>query len=91
MSKTSIEVKSDWPGAEVMLVPVAQLVPYARNPKKHPEAQVDQIAASIQEWGFTIPVLIDEDGGIIAFGKEDDQSRRNQPETGLMGLAKNKN
>ena len=32
----------------------------------HPETQVAQIAASIQEWGFTMPVLIDEHGMIIA-------------------------
>jgi DNA modification methylase len=45
---------------------VDKLIPYARNAKKHPPEQVDQIAASIQEWGFTIPVLVDDDGMIIA-------------------------
>ncbi|WP_135503080.1 site-specific DNA-methyltransferase [Roseovarius aestuariivivens] len=58
--------RTDWPGAAVKLMPVASLVPYARNAKMHPEAQVGQIAASIQEWGFTIPVLVDEHGMIIA-------------------------
>ena len=58
--------ETDWPGVEVKLVSVASLVPYARNAKNHPEAQVGQIAASIEEWGFTVPVLIDEDGMIIA-------------------------
>lgn len=56
----------DWPGAQVKLMAAASLVPYARNPKMHPETQVAQIAASIQEWGFTMPVLIDEHGMIIA-------------------------
>jgi len=42
------------------------LVPYARNARTHSEAQVAQIAASIREFGWTNPVLIDEDGGIIA-------------------------
>jgi len=45
---------------------VASLVPYARNSRTHSEAQVQQIAASITEFGFTNPVLIDAGGGIIA-------------------------
>lgn len=45
---------------------VADLVPYARNAKKHPPAQVAQIAASIREFGFTVPVLVDASSGIIA-------------------------
>ncbi len=42
------------------------LIPYARNSRTHSDAQVAQIAASIKEFGFTNPVLIDADGGIIA-------------------------
>jgi DNA modification methylase len=42
------------------------LVPYARNARTHSDAQVAQIAASIKEFGFTNPVLIDVAGGIIA-------------------------
>ena len=42
------------------------LIPYARNSRTHSEAQVAQIAASIKEFGFTNPVLIDETGSIIA-------------------------
>lgn len=45
---------------------VSQLVPYARNSRTHSDEQVAQIAASIKEWGFTNPVLIEPDGGIIA-------------------------
>jgi ParB-like chromosome segregation protein Spo0J len=45
---------------------VSGLVPYARNARTHSEAQVEQIAASISEFGFTNPVLVDADGGIIA-------------------------
>jgi DNA modification methylase len=41
-------------------------VPYARNARTHSPEQVDQIAASIREWGWTTPVLVDEAGGIIA-------------------------
>ena len=52
--------------SEVPTRPVAELVPYARNSRTHSEAQVAQIAASIREFGFTNPVLIDGEGGIIA-------------------------
>lgn len=45
---------------------LAALIPYARNSRTHSPAQVQQIAASIKEFGWTNPVLIDEDGGIIA-------------------------
>jgi DNA modification methylase len=45
---------------------VAALVPYARNARTHSPAPVAQIAASIREWGWTNPVLVDEDSGIIA-------------------------
>ncbi|MGY8661787.1 DNA methyltransferase [Bradyrhizobium sp. UFLA05-109] len=46
--------------------PLASLVPYARNARTHSAAQVAQIAASIREWGWTVPVLVDEAGTIIA-------------------------
>jgi len=42
------------------------LIPYARNAKLHSDAQVAQIAASIREFGFNAPVLIDGENGIIA-------------------------
>lgn len=48
------------------LVPLVDLVPYARNSRTHSDQQVAQIAASMREYGFTNPVLIDVDGGIIA-------------------------
>lgn len=46
--------------------PIETLIPYARNARTHSDAQVSQIAASIREFGFCNPVLIDKDGGIIA-------------------------
>lgn len=46
--------------------PVEALVPYARNARTHSEAQVEQIAESIKDFGFTLPLLIDGEGGIIA-------------------------
>ena len=45
---------------------VEALIPYALNSRTHDDAQVAQIAASIREFGFTNPVLIDAQGGIIA-------------------------
>lgn len=47
-------------------VSVASLIPYATNARTHSEAQVAQIAASIREFGFINPVIIDGDNGIIA-------------------------
>jgi ParB-like chromosome segregation protein Spo0J len=55
-----------WPADKVERRKVADLVPYARNSRQHSDAQVAQIAASIREWGWTTPALIDPDGGIIA-------------------------
>lgn len=56
----------EWPADKVERRSVAELVPYARNARTHSEQQVAQIAASIREWGWTNPVLVDESGGIIA-------------------------
>ena len=47
-------------------LPIAQLIPYARNARTHSDAQVAQIAASIVEFGFTNPILVDADLGVIA-------------------------
>jgi len=47
-------------------IPTDKLIPYARNAKKHDAAQVSKLAGSIREFGFTNPVLIDKDNGIIA-------------------------
>jgi DNA modification methylase len=46
--------------------PLGALIPYARNPRTHSDAQVAQIAASIREFGWTNPVLVDGASGIIA-------------------------
>ena len=46
--------------------PIAKLIPYARNARTHSPEQVAQIAASIREFGFTVPVLVDEQGTLIA-------------------------
>ena len=51
---------------QIETIAIDRLIPYARNSRTHSDAQVAQIAASIKEFGFTNPVLIDADGGIIA-------------------------
>ena len=50
----------------IELWPIDRLRPYERNPRTHSEGQVDQIAASMVEFGWTNPVLVDERGGILA-------------------------
>lgn len=50
----------------IEIVALSDLLPYARNSRTHSEAQVKKIIASIQEFGFTNPVLAAEDGEIIA-------------------------
>lgn len=47
-------------------VNVEKLIPYAKNSRKHSEAQVGQIAASIKEFGFINPILIGDDNTLIA-------------------------
>lgn len=51
---------------QIILQPVEALIPYARNSRTHSDEQVAQIAASIREFGFTNPVLVDDEGGIVA-------------------------
>ena len=57
---------TNWPADKAKRQKTNSLIPYARNSRTHSEQQVSQIAASIKEWGWTTPVLVDEDGGIIA-------------------------
>lgn len=51
---------------QIEQIGIATLIPFAKNSRTHDDAQVAQIAASIREFGFTNPVLIDEANGIIA-------------------------
>jgi ParB-like nuclease domain len=57
---------AQWPVERVERRAIDSLFPYARNARTHTDEQVAQIAASIQEWGWTMPVLIDDAGQIIA-------------------------
>lgn len=62
----AVDAPAEWPATAIERRAVADLIPYARNSRTHSDAQVAQIAASIREWGWTNPVLIDDAGGIIA-------------------------
>jgi DNA modification methylase len=55
-----------WPADKIERWPIEKLIPYARNARTHTDAQIAQVAASIREWGWTNPVLVDEGGNIIA-------------------------
>lgn len=56
----------EWPADKVERRKVSELIPYARNSRTHSPEQVAQIAASIREWGWTMPILCDESGNVIA-------------------------
>ena len=51
---------------QIQKLPIDTLIPYANNARVHSDKQILQIASSIKEFGFTNPVLIDKDNGIIA-------------------------
>lgn len=51
---------------DIEQVSIEKLIPYAKNSRTHSDAQVAQVSSSIKEFGFTNPVLIDQDGVIIA-------------------------
>lgn len=51
---------------KIETVNISELKAYSQNPKNHPEKQIQQIAASIKEFNFNVPILIDETNEIIA-------------------------
>jgi DNA modification methylase len=55
-----------WPASKVASWPIDRLKPYERNARTHSDAQIDQIAASIREWGWTMPILATKEGRVIA-------------------------
>jgi len=56
----------NWPATQVEMRSIDTLIPYARNARTHSDHQVSLIAASIREFGWTIPVLVDEENTLIA-------------------------
>ncbi|MFM0224157.1 ParB/Srx family N-terminal domain-containing protein [Paraburkholderia dipogonis] len=57
---------AEWPADAIERRPLDSLVPYAKNARLHSDAQVAQIAGSMREWGWTAPILVSDDGMIIA-------------------------
>src|ERR1700751_4326515 len=55
-----------WPADRVDQWPIERLIPYANTPRLHSAADVERIAAAILKWGWTNPVLVDEQGVLIA-------------------------
>ena len=51
---------------EIIYKKTSELIPYANNSRTHSDEQIKQICASINEYGFTNPILIDEKNMIIA-------------------------
>ena len=59
-------IAKEWPAFKVDRRAIDALKPYENNARTHSPEQIEQIAASIREWGWTQPVLVDEDDGVIA-------------------------
>ena len=55
-----------WPADRVERWPIERIKLYANNPRFHSEADLEKIAAAILKWGWTMPVLVDEEGNLIA-------------------------
>ena len=54
-----------WPADHVERRPLASLIAYARNARKHGPKQIAELAASMREFGWTMPLLVDPDGKVI--------------------------
>lgn len=55
-----------WPADKIERRPLASLKPYLANARLHSPEQIEQLANSIRQWGWTMPVLVDEQGVLIA-------------------------
>jgi len=66
MSKDAAAAPDLWPAIKVEMWPIEELEPYVRNARTHPPEQIEQIMGSMRRFGFTIPILVSEDGTIIA-------------------------
>ena len=64
--RTGREARGPQRRLDVVYRPVVDLTPDARNPRRHPKRQIEQLIASIKTFGFTNPILIDADGLVIA-------------------------
>ena len=51
---------------KVEQIAIGELIPYVNNSRTHPEKQIEQIASSMREFGFTAPILCDENNTVLA-------------------------
>jgi DNA modification methylase len=65
-TKSPTDVEPGKHASKLQLCPLEQLHPNANNPRKHPKSQIRALARSMREFGFTVPILIDRAGNIIA-------------------------
>jgi ParB-like chromosome segregation protein Spo0J len=54
------------PNRSIEQWPIERLKPYARNARVHPQKQLQQLRSSLKQFGWTIPILVSDDGTIIA-------------------------
>ena len=59
-------LKEEIQNSKIVIKSVKELVPYAKNSRKHSPSQIKKVSDSIKHFGFTNPVLVKPDGGIIA-------------------------
>ena len=50
-----------WPAERIEYWAIERLIPYANNARLHSEGDIDKLAAAIRKWGWTNPVLVDEE------------------------------
>jgi ParB-like chromosome segregation protein Spo0J len=55
-----------WPADRIEYWAIERLIPYANNARLHSEADIDKMCAAIIKWGWTMPVLVDEQGNLLA-------------------------
>src|SRR6201993_3638192 len=55
-----------WPAERIEQWPIERLIPYANNARLHSAADIDKLAAAIGRWGWTNPLLVDEEGNLLA-------------------------
>src|SRR5262249_43457528 len=66
LETTRATLSRPWPADRPERWAIEQLTSYANNPRLHSDADLDKIADAIVKWGWTIPVLVDEQGVLLA-------------------------
>ena len=65
-NKSKIEIPENWVAKDLKYLPIEDLIPHARNSRVHTQTQIKKLQASMREWGWTVPVIVDENNSIIA-------------------------